>query len=367
MSKNIENINRYLKGMVLPEHESNQHRQQLRREVLEKIERRQTMSVRKRNWKYAAVAALVCSGITAAAVVGIKIYKYHYVDRDEEGHIRVLREDGRRMWVFSKKTADNPELAIQTAEEMDLLKQQGIKELISVHETEVNGQLDSRQLGYDYTLSDGRTIHQYEDDPDTQNRESSLTQAQEDEIISLMRTDEFVTIGSEKKEVGGRMFYFERNRFILSDGTEVIKSIGRPIEDNQSVETTVDIDPEEADQILNDKREIAVLRQQNKRDLVGVKELTANGELEMRLFVYQYKLSDGRTMDIGEGTGEGNLSLSKAQQQEWLQLRDTGSGEAFRTYEKEIEGRLFVFKRQKFILSDGTELIWSYGTLKDEQ
>jgi hypothetical protein len=379
MSKNIENIDRYLKEVVLPEHESNQHRQQLRREVLEKIERRQKMSVRKRNWKYAAVAALVCSGITAAAVVGVKIYKYHYVDRDEEGHIRVLREDGQRMWVFSNKTADNPELAVQTAEEMDQLKEQGIKELVSVHETEVNGRLDSRKLGYDYTLSDGRTIQQYEDDPDTQNHESSLTQTQEDEIINLLRTDEFVTIGSEKKEISGLMFYFERNRFVLSDGTEVIKSIGRPIEDNQSAETTVDIDPEEADQILNDKREIASLCQQDKRQLIAVDELTANGELERRVFVYRYQLSDGRTKDLREGDelnavrnkklrgDEVNFALNKKQRQEWVQLKDAGSGEDIGTYEQKVKDLLFVFKRQKFTLSDGTELIWSYGTLKDDK
>ena len=379
MSKNIENMDKYLRGVELPEHVSYRHQQQLRREILGKIERRQTMSVKAKSWKVAAVIALICSGAVAAAVVGVKIYKYHYVDRDEEGHIRVLREDGRRMWVFSNKTADNPELAVQTAEEMDLLKQQGIKELVSVHESEVNGQLDSRKLGYEYTLSDGRTIRQYEDDPDTQDLERSLAEAQEDEIISLMRTDEFVTIGSEKKEVGGRMFYFERNRFVLSDGTEVIKSIGRPIEDNQIAETTGDIDSKEADQILNDKREIASLRQQDKRKLIAVDELTANGELDRRVFVYQYQLSDGRTKDLREGDelntvrnkklrgDEVNFVLNEKQRQEWVRLKNAGSGEDIGTYEQKVKDLLFVFKRQRFTLSDGTKIIWSYGTLKDDQ
>jgi hypothetical protein len=379
MSRNIENIDRYLKGIELPEYESHQHRQQLRIEVLGKIERRQSMSVKVKNWKVAAVVALVCTGIAAAAVVGIKIYKYHYVDRDEEGHIRVLREDRRRMWVFSNKTANNPELAVQTAEEMDLLKQQDIKELVSVHEIEMNGQLDSRKLGYEYTLSDGRTIRQYEEDPDTQDLDSSLTEAQEDEIMSLLRADEYVTIGSEIKEVRGCMFTFKRDRFVLSDGTEVIKSSGRPIEDSQSVETTVDIDPKEADQILNDKREIANLRQQDKRELIAVDDLVANGELDGRVFVYRYQLSDGRTKDLREGDelntirnkklrgDEVNFVLNKKQRQEWVQLKNTDSGENLGTYEQKFKDHLFVFKRQKFTLSDGTELIWSYGTLKDDQ
>ena len=34
---------------------------------------------------------------------------------------------------------------------------------------------------------------------------------------------------------------------------------------------------------------------------------------------------------------------------------------------QKVEDFLFIFKRQKFTLSDGTELIWSYGTLKDDQ
>ena len=316
--------------------------------------------------KFAAVIVLICMGIAAAAVVGVKIYKYHYFDKDEEGRHRVLREDGQSMWVFSNKTADNPELAVQTAEEMDLLKQQGIKELVSVHEIEVNGQPGGRRLGYEYTLSDGRTIRQFEDDPDTQDRESSLTQAQEDEIINLLRADEYVTIGFEEKEVMGRTFSFERNRFVLSDGTEVIKSIGKPTEERQDTTRTVVRDPKEAEQILKDKREIANLRQQDKRKLITVKELVANGELDIRVFGYQYQLSDGRTMDIGEG-GELNHILNKEQRQEWRQLKKAGQGEDLGTYEQKVKNQLFVFTRQRFILSDGTEVIDSHGTPKEDQ
>jgi len=366
MNKNIEKIDRYLKGAALPEYVSEQHRRQLRRQILNRMERKQIMFVRIRAWKIAAVIALICTGLAAATVVGVKIYKYHYFDKDEEGRHRVLREDGRSMWVFSNKTADNPELAVQTAEEMDLLKQQGIKELVSVHEIEVNGRLGRRRLGYKYTLSDGRTIRQYEDDPDTQDRESSLTQAQEDEIINLLRADEYVTIGFEEKEVRGRTFSFERNRFVLSDGTEVIKSIGKPSEERQDTIRTVVRDPKEAEQILKEKREIANLRQQDKRKLIGIKELKANDELDLRVFVYQYKLSDGRTRDIGEG-GELNHILNKEQRQEWRQLKKAGPGEDLGTYEQTVKGRIFSFKRERYFLSDGTEIIWSVGTPKQDQ
>ncbi len=95
--------------------------------------------------------------------------------------------------------------------------------------------------------------------------------------------------------------------------------------------------------------------------------------------MYQYQLSDGRTMVLREGDelntvrnkklrgDEVNFVLSKRQRQEWVQLKNAGSGEDIGTYEEKVKDCLFVFKQQKFVLSDGTELIWSYGTLKDVQ
>jgi hypothetical protein len=257
--------------------------------------------------------------------------------------------------------ADSPEHAVKVKEELDLLKEQDTGELVSVVEEEVNGKLISRYFRFKYVLADGREIKSGDYDPDFK---ESLAEAKREELISLLRADEFVTIGFEKKEFRGCMFSFERNRFILSDGTEVIWSVGRPSEDNQSEAKT--IDAKEADQILNDKREIANLRQQDKRKLIAVDELAANGELDRRVFVYQYQLSDGRTMDLREGD-ELNFAINKEQRQEWVQCKEMGSGEDLGTYEEKVKERLFVFKRQRFTLSDGTELIWSYGTLKDGQ
>jgi len=99
--------------------------------------------------------------------------------------------------------------------------------------------------------------------------------------------------------------------------------------------------------------------------LIGVKELMANGELDLWVFIYQYELSDGRTRDIAEG-GAVNDVLNKEQRQEWRQCKNKGSGEDLGTYEEKVNGLLFVFKRQRFTLSDGTELTWSYGTLKND-
>jgi hypothetical protein len=231
MSDNIEKTERYLKDVALPEHISHQHRQQLRREVLGKIERRHTMSVRVKSWKYAAVIALICTGVAAAAVVGIKIYNYRVIGNDPEAGylLQSQSEDGltTTMMNIPENHADSPEQAVEYAEEIALLRQQGNRELVIVGDTEVNGQHDGRSFTYKYNLSDGRTM--YAGDPATQDRERSLTREQQEELISLLRADEYERLDiKEEEEVMGRVFVFTQQRFVLSDGTEVIKSVGTP-------------------------------------------------------------------------------------------------------------------------------------------
>ena len=330
------------------------------REVLEEIERRQKMFARKRAWHIAAVIALICTGAVTATVVGIKIHKWRFVGKHPEAGYLLSSEDGLTGRTIPDSWADSPEQAVETAEEIDLLRQQDARELVSIVEQEVNGKLSSRSFRFKYILSDGREIKSSDRDPDFN---EFLAEAQQEELISLLRADEYVTMGFEKKEFRGRMFSFRRNRFVLSDGTEVIWSVGRPSEDSQSEVKTIVKDAKEADQILKDRREINNLRQQDKRQLIGLDELMANGELDRRVLVYQYQLSDGRTMDLREGD-ELNFVLNKKQRQEWVQCKDRGSGEDLGTYEEKVKGRMFVFKRQKFTLSDGTELIWSYGKPK---
>jgi replicative DNA helicase len=227
MNKNIEKIDRYLKGVALPEHVSDQHRRQLRRQILNRTERRQTMSVKVRSWKYAAVVALICTGVVAAAVVGVKIYNYRVVGKDPESGYLLLSEDGTTMVNIPENHADSPEQAAQYAQEIALLSQQGDRELVIVGDTEVNGQHDSRSFTYNYTLSDGRTM--YAGDPATQDGERSLTREQQKELISLLRADEYERLDTkEEEEVMGRVFVFTQQRFVLSDGTIVIKSVGTP-------------------------------------------------------------------------------------------------------------------------------------------
>jgi hypothetical protein len=228
MSKNIENIDRCLKSVVLPEYESNQHRQQLRREVLEKIERRQTMSVKGKSWKYAAVIAIVISA-GALAVVGVNI---------------------------------------------------------------------------------------------------------------------------------GRYYYFGKN----DDGAHIFHS-----EDWETVVTLDDNEVTDVEQTRQDLEEIEVLRQQDKRELLKVEITMTDDTLEMRVHVYKYELADGRIIDMREGVPGGAYALGEARFQEWRRLKKAGPGEDLGTYEETVEGRAFSFKRERYFLSDGTEVVWSVGLPKDDQ
>jgi len=214
------------------------------REVLGEIERRQTMSSRRRFWKIAALVTVVIGAGALATTVGLKIRKLYFRGREPDGTYVFSTEpeivdvgDGHtktrirmvKSTVDPNKTID-VEQKIRDLEEIDLLRQQDTsRELLSVVETEVNGKLQPRSLKFNYVLADGREIKIMESDPDTQDRERSLTEAQGEEVISLLRADEYEVLDDIREmEVRGRMFSFKRTRFVLSDGTEVIKSHGRP-------------------------------------------------------------------------------------------------------------------------------------------
>ncbi len=212
------------------------------REVLGEIERRQTMSSRRRFWKIAAlVTVVICAG-ALATTVGLKVRKLYFRGREPDGTYVFSTEpetvdvgDGRtvtrtrmvKSTVDPNKTID-VEQKIRDLEEIDLLRQQDARELVSVVEKEVNGKLSRRTFMFKYVLADGREIKDGDPDPDFK---ESMTEAQQEELISLMRADKEEDIDFREKEVEGRMFSFERHRFILNDGTEVIWSRGTPKDD----------------------------------------------------------------------------------------------------------------------------------------
>jgi len=123
----------------------------------------------------------------------------------------------------------------------------------------------------------------------------------------------------------------------------------------------------DVEQTRRDLEEMKILSQQGKKELLRVEETVMNGTVEMRMHEYKYELPDGRTKDMREGVKWGGGFDNKERWQEWRQLKEAGPGEDLGTYEETVEDRVFSFKRERYVLSDGTEIIWSVGTPKDGQ
>jgi hypothetical protein len=118
--------------------------------------------------------------------------------------------------------------------------------------------------------------------------------------------------------------------------------------------------------------EMKTLSEQGKRELLRVKE-TIIGTYRLKTHEYRYKLSDGQIKDMGEPADDMPVySMEQWKEfslklKEFRQLQEAGPGEDLGTYEETVEGRVFSFKRERYFLSDGTEVTYSAGTPKGEQ
>jgi hypothetical protein len=163
----------------------------------------------------------------------------------------------------------------------------------------------------------------------------------------------------------GRIYYWGKT----DDGTHHVFYSKGPSGDGF---TQMDANGVTAEQAQTDLEEMQNLSQQGKRELLRVKE-TKIGTYRFRTHEYRYQLSDGRTNDMGEPAAD----TPTYDQEQWKEfgpqleesrrVREAGPGEDLGTYEETVEGRVFSFKRERYVLSDGTEAIWSVGTPKDDQ
>lgn len=153
----------------------------------------------------------------------------------------------------------------------------------------------------------------------------------------------------------------ERGYCLLSEDGQAVTSIPESWADS----------PEHAVRI---QEELDLQKRQGNRELVEVREMEANGQLDLRILMYKYNLSDGQTVKIPDFdpddpsqwtvTGErqeevGRLLRERRRQEEQGQ-------ELAATEERQVHGCVFTFKKRRFVLSDGTEIIHSIGRLKDD-
>ena len=160
-----------------------------------------------------------------------------------------------------------------------------------------------------------------------------------------------------------KIYYYGKT----DDGAHIFIS-----DDLETVVTTHD-EVTDVEQKVRDLEEMKILRQQDKRELLKVEEILRDGTIAWKVHEYKYELSDGRTKDMREG-GDGTPVYSqdqfkefKPKLEEFRQLKKAGQGEDLGTYEQTIKGRVFSFKREKYLLGDGTEFIWSVGRPKQDQ
>jgi hypothetical protein len=196
-----------------------------------------------------AVAALIGIGGITAVVVGVNVGQYYFAGKQADGTYRFRSEqawvsgtvrdaNGAEQPLITKRVTSvtvgpdspdgtlNVEQTQKDLEEIDRLRRQDIRHLRAVIDTEAGGGF-YRSLLYEYTISNGRTYCSNEGDPD-QKDETHLTTAQIQELNQLTRTEKGQDAGTEEKQVKGRLFLFQRQRFVLSDGTEVIQARGTP-------------------------------------------------------------------------------------------------------------------------------------------
>ena len=116
----------------------------------------------------------------------------------------------------------------QDRQEIDALRELNQRKLVKMTDTGVNGKL-SRTSVYQYTLSDGYKKNVTEHDSETSEFESLLNNQQIEELENLQRMKDGKYLGYENIEIQGKTFESETYIFTLADGTVVSQSTGTPI------------------------------------------------------------------------------------------------------------------------------------------
>lgn len=318
MNHNTERIERYLQGMHVPQSGSDLHRQRLRGRILQEIEGRQTMSIRFKARNIAAlIAAVICTG-AIAATVGVTVRQYYFEGQDTEG----------RYYVFAK----DPEIV------------------------SASSHVDPNGTGTGYAL--GRMGGSVITVP-VSDQPVNMERLQRDilEIDSLRQQNRRKLVGVSDTEVNGRFCYRSFSyEYTLADGrTKTFRENGLASEDAL-----------DQAQIAKDNAQIALLRQQGRKELVSVDDLFVGGQVQ-RVCTYRYVLADGRERIIGEPDPQLRppvKPISPALIREVSKMRRLKQGTSLGTQDRIVNGKLLTFENNLFTLPDGTIVTQATGTPK---
>jgi len=325
------------------------------------------MSLKGKPWKVTiAAAAVICGGAIAAAV-GVKMYRYHFEGRGTDGSYHfstepeIVYESSQTGVAVSRGGSvsigsNDPNFTIDVEqtqkdlEEIAALREKDARELVGVVDTEVNGNFH-RTLRYIYTLSDGRTHAMGEGDPDRRaQRTPEQIEKDHEEIARLRERGERELVRVIDTQIGEDLHRHCSYRYVLADGRSVKVGEGAPEQPSPAKPLGVET-----------IEEIWRLRRLKQGDFLGSSDRDVHGRT-FTFETYIFTLADGTVVTHAVGEPKGlKANLTDADWEEFRSLRDAEEGEELGTYEETVKGRVFSFVRQRFVLSDGTEIIRSVG------
>jgi hypothetical protein len=145
-----------------------------------------------------------------------RLFFYKYVLAD--GRTEIKTELGDVSLSPAQMEADRQQIAG--------LRQRGQREILDFFDVEFGGQIQ-RTLRWRYVLSDGRIVDLPETDPELPGP-VPLTREQQIELWQLVLPEKGKLIDSAQVQVHGRTFNLQKYSFTLSDGTVVTRSEGQP-------------------------------------------------------------------------------------------------------------------------------------------
>jgi hypothetical protein len=382
MSDHHEQIETFLKGAVPPDYESEEHRQQLRAQLLSRIEAGRGGARIRARWKTAALLLGLLGLAAAATELGLQVSRYHFEGKARDGayiftttepattyggtnangaahRISIMSMTGIRPDSGKELDAAGIEQQRKDLEEIDALRQRNARELLSVTDTAVNGKVQPRVYTFKYVRADGRKeiISEGAPGPAADPSPAQRERVQE-EIAALRQRGQREITGIRETEFKGQVV--QRTlfcRYTLSDGREETIGEGDPELPAAAKVLT-------AEQSLEVARLGAVLKQ---RELLGSEQGQRYGKT-FNFTKYSVTLSDGTRVVWSEGEPQGpKISLTEADWKELHQLMAAHQGQTLSTYEEEVMGEVLQFTMVKYVLSDGTEVIRSQGEPRSAQ
>jgi len=381
MDQNTERIERYLQGMHGPQPGSERHRQRLRRQILAAIGGKRTTSIRIRTRNLAAgIAAIVCTGALAAAV-GVTVHRYYFEGQDTEGRYYFFAQEpeagsesfpedaseartayatgqmgGSVVTIPVAGQTDSVDQMQKDIDEIERLRQQNLRRLVSVLDTEVNGRFRYRSLSYEYTLSDRRTKTFRENGSAPQDTPDQARIAKDNaQIAQLRQQGRRELVGVDDMFVGGTVQRVCLYRYVLADGREKIVRESDP-----------DLRPNVKSISPALIRQVSQMRRLKQGTSLGTQDRLVQGKL-VTFETDRYALPDGTVVTQAVGTPKGlKTDLTDKDWEELRSLQQANKGIDLGTEEKTVLDRVVTFARQRFVLHDGTEVVQSVGTPKDK-